>query len=55
MAVVTFLPGNLTVEVSEGAGLLDAAKLAGIHADTPCGGRGLCKKCTVQIVSAPTR
>ncbi|HNX13953.1 MAG TPA: ASKHA domain-containing protein [Oscillospiraceae bacterium] len=51
MAVVTFLPGNFTVEVSEGAGLLDAAKLAGIHADTPCGGRGLCKKCLVQIVS----
>lgn len=51
MAIVTFLPGNITTEVSEGTGLLDAAKLAGIHADTPCGGRGLCKKCTVQIIS----
>ena len=51
MAIVTFLPGNLTAEIPQGAGLLDAAKLAGIHADTPCGGRGLCKKCLVQIVS----
>jgi len=51
MSFVTFMPGNRTVEAPEGSMLLDAAKKAGIHADTPCGGRGLCRKCTVQVVA----
>lgn len=51
MGSVTFLPDNITVEVPEGSALLDAARTAGVHAETPCGGSGLCKKCAVRIAA----
>jgi len=46
---VTFLPDNKTVEVSEDALLLEAARLAGVFIETPCGGKGTCQKCRVKI------
>ena len=46
---VTFLPDNKTVEVSEAALLLEAARLAGVFIETPCGGKGTCQKCRVKI------
>ncbi|MFA6175184.1 MAG: ASKHA domain-containing protein [Phycisphaerae bacterium] len=51
MPVVTFLPSGKTVDVPPGAELLDAARLAGIDIDSPCGGKGTCGKCVVYIRS----
>lgn len=47
---VRILPENLTVEVTEGTNLLMAARQAGIHIESPCGGRGTCGKCAVKLV-----
>jgi uncharacterized 2Fe-2S/4Fe-4S cluster protein (DUF4445 family) len=46
---VTFLPDNKTVEIPEGAFLLEGARLAGVFIETPCGGKGTCQKCHVKI------
>jgi len=51
MPQVTFLPGNITQELSEGSSLLEAARLAGVFIETPCGGKGSCQKCGVQITT----
>jgi len=51
MAKVTFLPADRSVDVPAGTGLTDAARLAGIEIETPCGGKGVCGKCIVKIVS----
>ncbi|MFT6813979.1 MAG: uncharacterized 2Fe-2S/4Fe-4S cluster protein (DUF4445 family), partial [Ilumatobacter sp.] len=39
---VEFAPSGLSVTVSEGITVLDAARLAGADLDSTCGGRGLC-------------
>ena len=49
MAKITFQPANITIESSAGSLLLDAARLAGVFIETPCGGKGSCQKCGVQI------
>ena len=49
MPKVTFLPDNITVEMSEGASLLEGARRAGVFVETPCGGKGTCQKCRVHI------
>jgi uncharacterized 2Fe-2S/4Fe-4S cluster protein (DUF4445 family) len=47
---VTFLPLDKSIAVPEGALISDAAAMAGISAlHLPCGGRGTCEKCTVQV------
>ena len=51
MPEVTFLPDNITVEIPTGAPLLEGARLAGVYAPTPCGGKGTCGKCVVRIIS----
>ena len=51
MTKVTFLPSNITVESAEGSPLLDAARAAGVYAETPCGGKGTCQKCNVKIIT----
>lgn len=51
MPSITFLPDNITVTVPEGAPLLEAARLAGVFVETPCGGRGTCGKCAVRVAS----
>jgi len=51
MPVVTFLPSGKTVDAPPGAELLDAARLAGVDIDSPCGGKGTCGKCVVHIRS----
>lgn len=48
---VTFEPHGKTVFVLRGATVLEAAALAGLTIDTPCGGQGLCGKCRVQVTS----
>ena len=51
MPEITFLPDRITVELSEGALILEGARLAGVFVETPCGGKGTCAKCIVRIVS----
>ena len=46
--VVTFLPDGKGVAVSEGATILDAARLAGVGLDAVCGGEGKCGRCKVR-------
>lgn len=46
---VTFLPQNLVLEVEEGTTILQAEQLAGLEPDAPCGGKGTCGKCKVNI------
>ncbi|MDY2628682.1 MAG: ASKHA domain-containing protein [Lachnospiraceae bacterium] len=47
---VKFMPRNIDVTVEEGTDLLTAQIQAGIHPDAPCGGKGTCGKCLVNIV-----
>ena len=49
MIQVTFLPMNITVSVEPGTTLLQAQIQAGLHPDAPCGGKGTCGKCTVEV------
>ena len=44
---VTFLPYDVTVEVSKGTTVLDAAHKADIYINSICGGDGICGKCKV--------
>jgi uncharacterized 2Fe-2S/4Fe-4S cluster protein (DUF4445 family) len=50
MPQITFLPGNITVDMPEGASLLEGARQAGVFVETPCGGKGTCQKCLVRII-----
>jgi len=40
MPEITFLPDRITVELSEGAIILEGARLAGVFVETPNGGKG---------------
>ncbi|MDR0294031.1 MAG: ASKHA domain-containing protein [Oscillospiraceae bacterium] len=51
MIDVTFHPAGKTVSVPAGSSLRDAAALAGIPTEIPCGGKGVCGKCLVRIQS----
>ena len=51
---VTFRPQGSTVYVLPGTKIIEAAAIAGIIIDTPCGGAGSCGKCRVKIVSPQT-
>ncbi|NUM52286.1 MAG: DUF4445 domain-containing protein [Candidatus Hydrogenedentes bacterium] len=51
---VRFLPSGATVSVARGTSLSDAAALAGISLDMPCGGQGNCGKCKVQVTGGAT-
>ena len=44
---VRFLPDDRYADVPEGTLISDAARIAGISVDLPCGGGGRCGKCTV--------
>jgi uncharacterized 2Fe-2S/4Fe-4S cluster protein (DUF4445 family) len=46
---VTFQPQGRTVSVLSGTTILEAAAIAGLVIDTPCGGAGTCGKCRVQV------
>ncbi len=46
---ITFEPDGRRISVHAGATLLDAAGQAGIILNTVCGGRGICKKCVVNL------
>ena len=46
---VTFKPDGRQISIHAGATLLEAAGQLGIILNTVCGGRGICKKCLVDI------
>ncbi len=46
---VVFQPDDKEVSIHRGATLLEAAGQAGIVLTTPCGGRGTCRKCVVEL------
>lgn len=46
---VSFEPHSKTVLVPKGTLLLDAAAIAGLTIDTPCGGQGRCGRCLVRV------
>ncbi|MBU2550163.1 MAG: DUF4445 domain-containing protein [Proteobacteria bacterium] len=48
---IRFLPDEVTIEVEDGANLLQEAMLAGVHINASCGGAGVCGKCQVIIES----
>ena len=49
MSLVTFLPHQITIHVEPGCTLLQAQIAAGLRPDAPCGGRGTCGKCLVEV------
>ena len=49
MIQVTFLPDSITITVQPGTTLLQAQIAAGLHPDAPCGGKGTCGKCRVEL------
>ncbi len=51
MPLITFKPSGIKIEVPAGTELLAAARKAGISIDSPCGGKGTCGKCMVQILA----
>jgi uncharacterized 2Fe-2S/4Fe-4S cluster protein (DUF4445 family) len=54
---VTFLPDASETWVPEGITLLQAAAVANVAIDAPCGDRGICGKCKVRVLgglTAPT-
>lgn len=55
MPSVTFLPSNTTVEVAAGTLIHEAAIKAGLEElHLPCGGKGTCRQCLVEVVSGQT-
>lgn len=47
---VKFMPQDIEVTVEEGTDLLTAQIRAGLHPDAPCGGKGTCGKCLVNVM-----
>jgi uncharacterized 2Fe-2S/4Fe-4S cluster protein (DUF4445 family) len=52
MPQITFLPGNIKVEMPAGSSLLEGARHAGVFVETPCGGKGTCQKCLVRLIKS---
>ncbi len=46
---VTFWPEKIKVSVHAGATILESAHLAQVILNSPCGGKGLCRKCIVRL------
>jgi len=46
---IIFYPDNKEINVDQGTGILEAAIMAGVHINSPCGGKGVCGKCKVRI------
>jgi uncharacterized 2Fe-2S/4Fe-4S cluster protein (DUF4445 family) len=50
---VVYEPDGRTLFVPDGQTILEAARWAGIHINSPCGGTGTCAGCRVVIPDAP--
>lgn len=46
---ITFFPDQRKIVVPDGSNLLKVLQQAGLSPDSPCGGRGTCKKCRVLV------
>lgn len=46
---ITVLPNAITLTVPEGSNLLEVLRANGLAPDAPCGGNGICGKCTVTV------
>ena len=46
---VQFIPHDISIEVTSGQSLLDAAMDAGVYINASCGGGGVCGKCRVVV------
>ena len=51
MPKVVFQPSGKTLSVRPGSELLDVARQADVEVDSPCGGKGACGKCVVNITA----
>lgn len=51
MPIVVVQPEGLRIQVSTGSNLLSVIREAGVNIENICGGRGVCKKCVVEIIS----
>lgn len=51
MPIVTFLPYEKAIDVLPGTELLDAARQADVEIESPCGGKGVCGRCALRVVS----
>ena len=49
MPVISIPAKNKAITAAEGANLLEVLKKHGIYPDAPCGGSGVCGKCTVNV------
>lgn len=49
--VIEFQPSGRKVEVRDGATVIRAARMAGLHINASCGGTGVCGKCRVLLES----
>jgi len=52
---IRFLPDDITVSVSEGISILEAALAAGVTINTSCGGVGTCGSCRVWLKEGKVR
>ena len=50
---ITFLPSNRSIRVPEGITILEAARMADLSPNAPCGGRGTCGKCKARLLNVP--
>jgi len=50
MPLVTVQPEGVRIQTAYGSNLLTVLKEAGINIESVCGGRGVCKKCVVEVV-----
>ncbi|MFH1097085.1 MAG: ASKHA domain-containing protein [Candidatus Desantisbacteria bacterium] len=46
---IIFYPDNKEINIDQGTDILEAAIVAGVHINSPCGGKGVCGKCKVNI------
>lgn len=46
---VTFLPDEQEITVDAGTTVIEAAALAGVELEGPCGGKGTCGKCLIRL------
>ena len=48
---VTFMPDGQTVDVPVNTSLLDAARIADVHVNASCNGKGSCGKCKLKVTN----
>lgn len=51
MPTVTFVRSDRSIDVPEGTNVLEACHRAGVGVPASCGGKGVCGKCRVRVVS----